>query len=263
MLYPELDPIALTIGPLEIRWYGLMYLLGFIAAWLLGTYRARHSQGEWTQEQVLDLIYYSAIGVILGGRLGYMAFYYYPAAGFSDWLAIFRIWDGGMSFHGGVLGVAVALWLFAKHTKRRFFVVTDFITPLVPIGVGLGRLGNFINGELWGRPTDVAWGMVFPHVDGLARHPSQIYEALLEGVLLFAIIWWYSSKKRPPMAVSGLFLLGYACMRSIAELFREPDQQIGFLTGGITMGQLLSLPLILAGIGLLIVAYRSSSTRAL
>lgn len=261
MLYPHIDPIAFSIGPLQVHWYGLMYLLGFLAAWLLGTYRAKLSAGAWNSEQVIDLIYYAAFGVIIGGRLGYMLFYYYPVVGFSDWLAIFRIWDGGMSFHGGLLGVLVALWFFSRHTKRPFSATADFIVPLVPLGLGFGRIGNFINGELWGRPTDLPWGMVFPHVDQLPRHPSQLYEVALEGVVLFCLVWWFSSKKRPPMAVTGVFLIGYAFARSAAELFREPDQQIGFLAGGVTMGQLLSLPLLLGGIGLLFWAYRKTGVR--
>jgi len=255
LIYPQINPVALQIGPLQVHWYGTMYLLGFLVAWALGCYRAKCSQGLWKVDEVADLLFYGAIGVILGGRIGYMLFYYYPAYGSEDPWALFKIWEGGMSFHGGFIGVMLALWLYGRKINKDFFTMADFTVPLVPLGIGAGRIGNFINGELWGRVTDVPWGMVFAHVDQYPRHPSQLYECILEGLLLFMLVWWYSSKSRPKMAVSGVFLIGYACARIISEFFRQPDQQLGFLFTHFTMGQLLSIPLLVLGIFFLWYAY--------
>lgn len=257
---PMIDPIAIEIGPLAIRWYGLMYLLGFSAAWGLGRYRARRAGSGWSVVQVDDLIFYGALGVILGGRVGYTLFYGFDNL-LADPLSLLRIWEGGMSFHGGLLGVAVAALWFSHRHGHGFFGVADFVVPLAPIGLGAGRLGNFANGELWGRVSDVPWAMVFAHGGPLPRHPSQLYEALLEGLLLFAVLWWFSSRPRPVMAVSGVFLLGYGLLRSFVELFREPDAHLGYLAGDwLTMGMLLSLPMAAAGAVLLIAAYRRAAT---
>lgn len=256
LFFPHFNPIALTIGPLKIHWYGCMYLLGFLAGWGLGCYRARQPHSGWTAEQVGDLIFYAALGVIIGGRLGYMLFYDFSNL-IAHPLSLFKVWQGGMAFHGGCLGVIVALALYAKNKQRNFFAIGDFIAPLVPIGLALGRLGNFINGELVGRVTTVPWGMVYPQAGHLPRHPSEIYEFLMEGVLLFVILWWYSSKPRPRMAVSGLFLLLYAVFRITAECFREPDTFLGYIAfDWLTMGQLLSIPMLLVGAVLLYFAYR-------
>ena len=257
LVYPEIDPVIFSLGPLKIRWYGMMYLLGFTAAWGLATVRARTPGSGWSRQQVEDLLFYSMIGVILGGRLGSVLFYR-PQHYLNHPLDIFKIWEGGMAFHGGLLGVMAALWLFSKKHDKEFFRVTDFVVPLVPIGLGLGRIGNFINGELWGRVTDSPFGMVFPHVGPLPRHPSQLYQAALEGVALFVILWLFSGKSRPKMAVSGAFLLGYGLFRFWVEFAREPDANLGFIAGGwLTMGQLLSLPMAIAGVLMLGWAYRS------
>jgi len=255
--YPDIDPVAIEIGPLQIHWYGIMYLIGFAAAWWLGRRRARQPQSQWNIGLVDDLIFYSALGVILGGRIGYVIFYNLSAF-LDNPLILFKVWEGGMSFHGGLLGVLAALWLFARRTDKRWLSVVDFAAPLVPIGLAAGRLGNFINGELWGRVTDVPWAMVFPGAGPLPRHPSQLYEFALEGVALFALVWWFSSKPRPAGAVSGLFALGYGVFRIFVEFFREPDAHIGYLAfGWVTEGQLLSLPLVVVGIGLIWYAYRA------
>lgn len=256
LTYPQINPIAMHIGPLAIHWYGLMYIVGFLAGWGLALLRARQPNSGWTAEEVSDLIFYAALGVIIGGRLGYILFY-----DFSTFLAhpltIFAIWEGGMSFHGGLIGVLVAIGFFARKTHRAFFTVGDFLTPLVPIGLGAGRIGNFINGELWGRISNVPWAMVFPNAGPWPRHPSQLYEFLLEGVVLFTVLWIYSSKPKPRMAVSGLFVLLYGIFRVTIEFFREPDAQIGFIAfGWLTKGQLLSFPMILIGAGMLWWAYR-------
>jgi phosphatidylglycerol:prolipoprotein diacylglycerol transferase len=258
LVHPEIDPVALQVGPLAVRWYGLMYLAGFAAGWWLGRLRARNPVFGWTEEEVNDLVFYIALGIVLGGRIGYVVFY-----GFDAWLAdplvLIRIWEGGMSFHGGLLGVLVAMALFGRRTGRPFFVVTDFIAPLIPPGLGFGRIGNFVNGELWGRATDLPWGMRF-HGYGageFARHPSQLYEAFLEGLVLFLILWLFSARPRPVMAVSGLFLLCYGSFRVIVEFVREPDQHLGFLAlDWITMGHLLSVPMLLFGALFMTLAYR-------
>ena len=255
LTYPDIDPVAVSLGPLAIHWYGLMYLVGFLAVWWLGSVRARKPGSGWKQEEVGDLLFYGALGVILGGRIGYVIFYNFSMF-LNDPLMLFRIWQGGMSFHGGMLGVFVAMWLFGRRTGRSFFQVTDFMAPFVPIGLGAGRIGNFINGELWGRPTDLPWGMVFPFVDSQPRHPSMLYEALLEGLVLFIILWLYSAKPKPYRAVSGMFMLCYGLFRFAVEFVRQPDAQLGFIAlHWVTMGQLLSFPMILFGIFLLVLTY--------
>jgi phosphatidylglycerol---prolipoprotein diacylglyceryl transferase len=261
MKHPQIDPVALSLGPIDIHWYGLMYLLGFGAAWWLGRVRAQSTPG-WDPRQIGDMIFYGAIGVVLGGRLGYILFYdlqsYLDAP-----LNALKLWEGGMSFHGGLIGVLVAIALFARRHEKRFFEVGDFVAPLIPIGLGAGRIGNFINGELWGRVSDLPWAMVFadPRAGGLARHPSQLYEAFLEGLVLFVILWLYSARPRPMMSVSGLFLLCYGVFRFAVEFTRMPDVHLGFIAGDwLTMGQLLSLPMIVAGAVLMFLALRHSAT---
>lgn len=260
LTYPNIDPVAFSIGPLQVHWYGLMYLLAFGTAWSLATYRIKQPNSKWTAEQVSDLLFYCAMGIILGGRAGYVLFYNFGQF-LQDPVWLFRVWEGGMSFHGGLLGVVLALAYFGYKYKKNIFDVGDFMAPFVPIGLMFGRIGNFIGGELWGRATDpdqVPWAMVFPRADDLFRHPSQLYQALGEGLLLFIILWVYSSRPRPQKAVSAMFLLGYGVFRTLAEFFREPDVQIGFdLFGWLTRGQLLSIPMIFIGLGLLIYAYKS------
>lgn len=255
LYYPaNINPIAFSIGPIKVHWYGLMYLVGFIAAWLLATYRAKNI--GLSKEQVTDLIFYAALGVVLGGRIGYMIFYDVPDL-ISHPLTLFKVWDGGMSFHGGMLGVLIALIFYAKKLKKSVWELTDFIAPMVPVGLAAGRAGNFINGELWGRVTTMPWGMVYPNAGPLPRHPSEIYEFLLEGVALFLILWIFSRKPRPRFAVSALFLLGYGCFRFFCEFWRQPDPQYGyFLWGWVTMGQILSFPMIIIGLIALIKIYK-------
>ncbi len=270
LTYPDIDPVALSLGPLKVHWYGLMYLIGFAAFWALGRYRAARPGSAWTAQMVDDVLFYGVAGTIVGGRLGYMLFYGFDQLAENP-LNILKIWQGGMSFHGGLVGVMVAMWLFGRRNGRAFFEVTDFIVPLVPVGLFTGRIGNFINGELWGRVTDVPWGVRLPcdrfPLDcrdlpagtewSLPLHPSQLYEAALEGLLLFVIVWIFSARPRPTMAVSGLFLLGYGLFRFAVELVRTPDAHLGYLAyGWLTMGQVLSLPMILFGGLLLLLAYR-------
>lgn len=252
--YPNINPVILHItDTLQIRWYGVMYLIGFALGWLIIRLRTKHLIGWEKTDRLNDLIFYSALGVILGGRIGYMLFYSLP-----NWLSspseLFKIWQGGMSFHGGLIGVMISTWLYARHYKMAFWTLGDIISPAVPLALGAGRIGNFINGELWGRVTDVPWGMVFPHVGVLPRHPSQLYAVLLEGILLFLILFIYSSKSRKTGAVSGLFFLGYGCIRIFEEFFRQPDQQYGYLAfGWLTMGQVLCVPMILIGLYLMFI----------
>ncbi|HHF7367499.1 TPA: prolipoprotein diacylglyceryl transferase [Legionella bozemanae] len=247
LTFPYINPVAFSIGPLQVHWYGLMYLIGFVSGWLLGHWRAKHYRLDWTSEQISDLIFYAALGVIIGGRVGYMLFYNFPEL-LHDPLSLFKIWQGGMSFHGGLLGVALALWLFSLKSKKSFLEIGDFIAPLVPIGLGAGRIGNFINGELWGRVTDMPWGMVYGHVDNQPRHPSELYEFGLEGIGLFLLVWIYARKPRPVGRISAVFLMGYAVCRIIAEFFRQPDPQLGYIAfGWLTMGQILSIPMLLLG----------------
>jgi len=260
-IYPDINPVAVKIGPIKIYWYGIMYVVAFAMAWGLAVFRARKPGSGWSRHQITDLIFYCALGVIVGGRIGYMFFYNF--SGFiHNPLTIFQIWDGGMSFHGGLIGVMISLIIFAKKTHRHFFAVWDFVVPLAPLGLAAGRLGNFINGELWGRITTIPWGMIYPQAGALPRHPSELYEFFMEGIVLFIIIWWYSAKPRPRMAVSGLFLICYGMFRFMLELFRQPDPQLGFVAfGWLTMGQLLSIPMILGGTILMYCAYYTGETK--
>lgn len=247
-IYPEINPVALQLGPVKIHWYGLMYLLAFFVCYVLACWRARQSFRAWDAKTVNDLLFYVALGVILGGRVGYVVFY-----AFSQFihhpLMLFKIWQGGMSFHGGLLGVCLAMFLFGRRYHKSFADIADFIAPVVPIGLMAGRIGNFINGELWGRVTTMPWGMVFPQAGELPRHPSQLYAVLAEGLLLFIIVWWYSAKPRPAWTTASLFLIAYGCIRFVEEFFRQPDPQIGFIAlQWLTMGQLLSIPMIIVGV---------------
>lgn len=246
------------MGLVKIHWYGITYVVGIIAALLLLRFRGKQQYWHFSDEQISDLIFYAMLGIIVGGRLGSVLFY-----NFSYYLQhpieILYIQKGGMSFHGGLIGVLVAVWLFARKTKTSFFKVTDFIAPVVPVGLGCGRIGNFINGELWGGPSDLPWAMIFPDplAGGIARHPSQLYQALLEGLVLFMFLWWFSKTPRPLKAVSGLFLFGYGVFRFMVEFVRVPDQHIGYLVSDwFTMGMLLSLPMIVFGLLLMILAYK-------
>jgi phosphatidylglycerol---prolipoprotein diacylglyceryl transferase len=260
--YPQIDPVALDLGLIKIHWYGLMYLIGIGGAWWLASRRLAGFDSTWSKEKLSDLVFWVAMGVILGGRLGYVLFYDL-AAYIAEPMRLLRIWEGGMSFHGGLIGVMLATWWFGLRNNKSFFVLMDFIAPLVPIGLGAGRIGNFINAELWGKATDVPWAMIFPtDPEQLARHPSQLYQFALEGVALFAILWFYSRKPRPTMAVSGMFGLCYGIFRFIVEFVRVPDAQLGYLAGGwLTMGQILCLPMILGGIGLIAYAYKRQAAQ--
>ena len=259
LVHPQFDPIAIHIGSFGIHWYGLMYLAGFLTFLWLGRKRIAILNYPQINTKLLDdLLFYGVLGVILGGRLGYVLFYkagYYSAHP----LEIFAVWQGGMSFHGGFLGVLVAMSWLAHKRQLRLLQLTDFIAPLVPPGLAFGRLGNFINGELWGRPTDVPWAMIFPKVDNLPRHPSELYEFSLEGVLLFALLWIYARKPRPVGAVSGLFLVGYGSFRFLVEFTREPDDFLGLLSLGMSMGQWLSLPMVIAGVMMMVFSYRRTT----
>jgi phosphatidylglycerol:prolipoprotein diacylglycerol transferase len=263
LTHPQFDPVIFSLGPVAVRWYGLMYVIGFIAVIVLGKLRVRRGLAPGlTEKDVDDLLIYGVLGVILGGRLGYILFYK-----LDHYLAhpveILQIWTGGMSFHGGFLGVLAGIAIFCRVAKKRWITTMDFLAPLTPIGLGAGRIGNFINGELPGRPTDLPWGMWFPQVDRmpLARHPSQLYQFALEGVALFIILWWFSSKPRPAGAVSGAFLVGYGAFRFLAEFARQPDDFLGLLALGLSMGQWLSLPMVLAGIAMMAWAYRKTGIR--
>jgi phosphatidylglycerol:prolipoprotein diacylglycerol transferase len=258
LTYPNIDPVAISIGPIDIHWYGLMYVIGIAGAWLLARRRvAADPTGALSVEQVEDLIFYSALGVILGGRIGYMLFYNLPLLLHRPSMLL-RIWEGGMSFHGGMLGVFAALWWYGRKLGTGFFRLTDFIAPLVPIGLFAGRIGNFINGELWGRATDLPWGMIFPGGGPEPRHPSMLYEALLEGAALFVVLNLFARKPKPVGAVSGLFMLCYGLFRFVVEFVRMPDAHIGYLAfGWLTVGHVLTLPMILFGAWLLRLAYRS------
>ncbi|MCW9004338.1 MAG: prolipoprotein diacylglyceryl transferase [Gammaproteobacteria bacterium] len=251
LIYPDINPVAIDLGIAKVHWYGLMYLFGFLGAWLFGVSRAKAPGSEWNSDQVADVIFYGALGVILGGRVGYILFYNFSAF-LENPVILFKIWQGGMSFHGGMLGVFIALFLFSKKTHKTFFQVSDFIAPMVPIGLGAGRIGNFINKELPGRAaeSDLPWAMDFG--DHVARHPSSLYQAITEGLLLFIILWLVSSKSTPRMMVSAVFMIGYGTFRFITEFFRMPDDHIGFTTfGWMTRGQQLSIPMILFGLFLI------------
>jgi phosphatidylglycerol:prolipoprotein diacylglycerol transferase len=259
LVHPQFDPVAVHLGPLAVRWYGLMYLVGFGLIWTLGRYRiARNPGGVWTPKDLDDALFYGILGTLIGGRLGYVLFYK-----LGDYLTqplhIFYVWEGGMSFHGGFLGVVTAMMWYAWSRRQSWLAITDFIAPLVPLGLAAGRLGNFINAELWGRPATVPWAMVFPNVDGVPRHPSQLYEFALEGVLLFLILWFFSMRPRPRGAVSAAFLIGYGTFRFCVEFTREPDSFLGLLAGGFSMGQWLSAPMALAGVAMMVWAYKRKS----
>ena len=256
LVHPDFDPVAFAVGPVKVHWYGLMYLLAFAAGWWLGRVRARDAWRGWSRDNVGDVLFWVALGVIVGGRLGFMLFYDFERL-LANPLSVFMVWQGGMSFHGGLIGVLVAMWWFARSRGRTFFDVADFIAPLVPLGIAAGRFGNFINGRLWGTPSDLPWAMVFqdPRAGGVPRHPSQLYEALLEGIVLFALLWWFTRRPRPAMAASGVFLVGYGVARTLVEFVRVPDAHLGYLAfGWVTMGQVLTLPMIVAGFVLVIMA---------
>jgi phosphatidylglycerol:prolipoprotein diacylglycerol transferase len=268
LTFPDINPIAFAVPPFElpfigsvhiqVHWYGIMYLIGFAGGWWLMRRRAGRPNSGWAAEAVDDLLFYAAMGVIVGGRVGYMLFYSFDSLVENPFSLLF-LWKGGMSFHGGLVGVLIAMWLFARRSQRHWLAVVDFLVPAVPVGLGAGRIGNFINGELWGKVTDVPWAMVFPertNAGSFPRHPSQLYEFLLEGVVLFIVLWVYSRKPRPMGAVAGVFGIGYGLFRFIVEFVRVPDEHIGYLAfDWLTMGQILSLPLIAAGIYLLWNAY--------
>lgn len=257
--YPQFDPIALQIGPLAVHWYGLMYLLGFGLTWVLGRWRINHGKTDLSVGDLEDIIFYSVLGVVIGGRLGYVLFYQ-PSEYFAHPLEIFYLWQGGMSFHGGLLGVILVLFLFARKKNKTLLEIGDFVAPLIPLGLAAGRLGNFINGELWGRPTTMPWGMIFPQThDGIPRHPSQLYEMGLEGFALFALVWWFARKPRPAGQISAVFLMGYGTFRFLVEFTRAPDYFLGLLFEGLSMGQLLSVPMIIAGAIIFVLSAKKSN----
>ncbi|HBM15743.1 MAG TPA: prolipoprotein diacylglyceryl transferase [Lentisphaeria bacterium] len=247
--YPNINPVALKFGSIKIYWYGIMYLLGFLASWFLGIKRSKRINGLWEKDDISDLIFYAMAGVLIGGRIGYIVFYNFPYY-ISNPFEIFRVWEGGMSFHGATIGVVITFILYAKKKGKNLFQVGDLILPTVPIGLALGRLGNFINGELWGKASNLPWAMIFPaDPSQLPRHPSELYELILEGIILFIVLWIYSSKERPRMAVSGMFLALYGIFRFIVEFVRLPDPQLGYIAfGWLTMGQILSIPMIIIGL---------------
>ena len=258
LVYPDINPVAFEIGPLLIRWYGISYVAGILAAWWLLRRRAQPESTGWTQEQIADLVFYATLGIIIGGRLGSVLFYNLPYY-LDHPLSVLKIYEGGMSFHGGLIGVLIAIGWYGHSIGKGFFAVSDFLAPVAPLGLGFGRVANFINGELWGAPSDLPWAMIFPDpgAGGIPRHPSQLYEAVLEGLVLFLILWFFTARPRPTMAVTGLFFLGYGVFRFAVEFVRMPDAHIGYLAfGWVTMGQALSLPMILIGAVLLGLAYR-------
>ena len=259
LTYPNIDPVAIDLGFLQIRWYGISYVVGILGAWWLLRHRAKSARFDWNAEQVADLIFYCTLGLIIGGRLGSVLFYNLPYY-LNNPVDMIKVWQGGMSFHGGLIGVVIAVYLYGRKINKTLFEVGDFLAPVAPIGLFTGRTGNFINGELWGKPTDVPWAMVFPNAGGLPRHPSQLYEAFLEGICLFIILWWFSAKPRPAMSLSGLFLSLYGVIRFGIEFVREPDAQLGYFAfGWLTMGQILSLPMIIIGVVLFVWAYTGQS----
>jgi phosphatidylglycerol:prolipoprotein diacylglycerol transferase len=272
IIHPQFDPVAIHLGPLAVHWYGLMYMAGFLMFVGMGNLRIRSGRSFMTSKMLDDLLMYGVLGVVLGGRLGYVLFYK-PGEYLAHPAEILRVWEGGMSFHGGFIGVVLAMMLFARRHGKSFWDIADFVAPLVPLGLAAGRIGNFINGELWGRVTrpDAPWAMVFPQADqadriwaaahpdwiptflkygGLPRHPSQLYEFALEGLLLFTVLWTFSAKPRHRAQTSALFLIGYGLCRFLAEFTREPDDFLGLLAGGFSMGQWLSMPMIIAGLAL-------------
>lgn len=272
--FPNFDPVAIaigpfslldkTFGPLEVHWYGIMYMLAFLSAWLIALYRCGKPHSPITKVEVENLVTYGAFGVILGGRVGYVIFYNFDRW-MSDPLWLFRIWEGGMSFHGGLIGVIIAMYVYATRIRVPYLALMDFVAPIVPLGLGFGRLGNFIGQELWGRVSDAPWAMVFPKAGdalGVARHPSQLYQATLEGLVMFILLFWFSAKPRPRGAVAGLFLVLYATFRSVVENFREPDLGIDLVFGVITRGQLLSAPMFILGVGLLVYGYYQERKKA-
>lgn len=264
LIHPNPDPVAFSLGPLQVHWYGLMYLVAFIQFVLLGRVRIRlphiAAQG-WTREHIDDMLFYGVLGVILGGRLGEVLFYR-PAFFFANPLEIVQVWHGGMSFHGGFLGVLIAMWLWSRKSGIALIDIYDFIAPLVPLGYAAGRIGNFINHELPGRlaSPDLPWAMIWPGVDHPV-HPSPLYQALVDGLLLFVLLWIYASKQRPRLAVGAMFVMLYGCARFFTEYFRVPDYEVSFAGLSISAGQMLSLPMIAAGAGLLIWAYRNAAQR--
>ncbi|MEC4091122.1 MULTISPECIES: prolipoprotein diacylglyceryl transferase [Pseudoalteromonas] len=257
--FPEIDPIIFSIGPLSVRWYGVMYLIGFAFAMWWANKEADKPNSGWTKDEVSDLLFYGMLGVILGGRIGYVFFYQFNLF-LENPMYLLRIDQGGMSFHGGALGVIAGIFIFAWRFKKSPLAVGDFVVPMVPVGLLAGRIGNFINGELWGRPTDVPWAVVFPTGGPLARHPSQLYEAFLEGLVLFIMLIWYRKQPRPAGSIAGLFLVGYGTFRFIVEYFREPDAHIGLYAGMISQGQILSLPMMIGGLGLMLWSHKRTST---
>src|SRR5471030_436157 len=255
--YPEIDPILIQIGPFAIRWYALAYIAGLVIGWRIMRAVCQQPPKLLTPEKIDDFLLWAALGVILGGRLGYVLFYK-PAFFLANPLSILTLWEGGMSFHGGLLGVVVAILAFSYKSRVNPFLLADLVAMVAPIGLFFGRLANFINGELWGRPTDVPWAMIFPRGGPMPRHPSQVYQAFVEGVLLFLVlmaVWRFTDGRRRPALLTGVFCLGYGCARIAGEIFREPDAFLGFLWGPITMGMLLSVPLVLFGLGLIVYAF--------
>lgn len=252
--FPQIDPVIFSLGPISLRWYGLMYLVAFGLAWWLANRAAKKTDSGWTEQQVSDLLFIGFLGVVLGGRIGYVLFYQFGQF-LADPIYLFKIWTGGMSFHGGLLGVLVAMAWFAWRNNKGFLQLGDFVAPLIPLGLAAGRLGNFINAELWGRPTDVPWAVLFPGAGPLPRHPSQLYEFALEGIVLFMLIMLIRRSNPPVGTLGGVFLAGYGSARFFVEFYREPDAHLGVLSAGMSMGQWLSLPMIIAGIALIIYAY--------
>jgi phosphatidylglycerol:prolipoprotein diacylglycerol transferase len=254
--YPHIDPVLVALGPLKVRWYGIAYVMGFLAAWWLAKRRALRAGSTWTATDVEDLIFFSVFGVVLGGRLGYLLFYGQEQLSHdpSYW---YKVWEGGMSFHGGLTGVIVAMIVFAVRRGRSIGDVFDFVAPIPGIGILCGRVANFVNSELWGRPTDLPWGFGVPTEHGLlVLHASQLYEGLLEGLLTFLILWFFTEKDRPRWVPSGLFLILYAICRIAVEFVRMPDAQLGYLAGGwLTMGMVLSLPMLVAGLSMMVYGY--------
>lgn len=261
LTFPQIDPIIFSLGPLSVRWYGLMYLVAFLLANWLANRAADKPGSGWTRDQVSDLMFYGFLGVVLGGRFGYVLFYKFGDF-VADPLYLFRMWEGGMSFHGGVLGVLLVIYLYGKKIGKSFLQVGDFVVPLLPLGLGAGRIGNFINGELWGRTTDVPWAMVFPSGGPVPRHPSQLYEFFLEGIVLFVMLVWYKKRQPPAGAVGGLFLLGYGVFRFFIEFYREPDAHLGLLSLGLSMGQWLCVPMIVAGTLLIVLGHSRGQAKA-